>query len=166
MFKARAHRRDDGHYDLSFGKGSKKLTDTLIQQPPGVWYARHITGRSKQSVMDSWETWAAGEYITSREKPASAGAPDELHSSPAPDHGSTEDDELNDWDRSFFGNLAVKHGELTEWQRSQLKGMLRRLLGLAERPHMPLNQKMAPAALPFGPPPTFPKKETNEESKS
>lgn len=88
-FKAKATRRGDGEYDLSYGKGSKKLTGTLSQKA-GKWYyavtgLEHADGpfKQKRDAMSAWGNWASRAYggdtdntVTIRESDTDADALD------------------------------------------------------------------------------------------
>ena len=136
-FKVRAHRSDDGTYQLEYGKGSNKLVATLQCDAAGCWY---VVGdgcgdktRLKRDAVDAWGAWAAKNYVgktaAPKAPPVSSGPP-KHRAGPA----VAEEDELSDNDRAFFETLSKRHGVLTEWQRSQARMVLRSLCGLKENP--------------------------------
>lgn len=68
MFKLRSHRREDGGYDLSYGKGSKKLT-AVCQQSDGYWHLTEGFGAGISTpavkygaVKEEWERRAVASY--------------------------------------------------------------------------------------------------------
>lgn len=64
MYKTRATRRDDGNYDLSYGKGSKKLT-ALLSQVNGQWFtggSYELRAETKREAIAEWSKWAVTSY--------------------------------------------------------------------------------------------------------
>lgn len=67
MFKMRSHKREGGGYDLSFGKGSKKLT-AVLQEHDGKWYVTEgfgsgvISAGKKGETQEAWGKMAEASY--------------------------------------------------------------------------------------------------------
>lgn len=64
MYKVRATKRDDKGYDLSFGKGKKKVTAITKKDPSnGKWFVDVIGHYPKLTdLKKAWGEWAAEQY--------------------------------------------------------------------------------------------------------
>lgn len=65
MYKVRSTKRDDGGYDLSYGKGKKKITACTRKDPGNgdKWFVNEIGYFKKLSdLKTSWGQWASDQY--------------------------------------------------------------------------------------------------------
>lgn len=62
-YKVRATRRADGSYDLSYGKGSRKLTAVAVKE--GKYFVADNRWRGMlRELKEAWGEWAARQYGT------------------------------------------------------------------------------------------------------
>jgi len=64
QYKTRATKRDDGGYDLSYGKGNKKITATTHKDPSNSKWFVDTLGHFKKlgELKKAWGTWASEQY--------------------------------------------------------------------------------------------------------
>jgi hypothetical protein len=96
-YQVRAKRRDDGGYDLSYGKGQKKVVATVVRDPAnGKWFVDVLGHRQKLAdIKKDWGTWAAtrfeGASKAKRETapigPAQTPSPSPMRQTQGGDHG-------------------------------------------------------------------------------
>lgn len=78
-FKVRNQRQEDGTYMLSYGKGSKKLTELMSKNDDG-WYAGDLgPHKSMKEAKTLWGAWAEAHYAAE-----SDGKPESVRSSAPP----------------------------------------------------------------------------------
>lgn len=157
MFKVRAKRGENGTYDLSYGKGSKKLSAILVNDSdenlPWAFTPRGtgIRYQTKRDAILAWESGAKSEYGgTSSVEATTQNDGCDRRTAAVSDSAPAGGDDWT-WAQAF-ARVANHPKPLTASQRHDLKLLLNRLLADEVKPTPAIPP---PPVVKFPPPPAF-----------
>lgn len=132
QYKVRAHRRDDGGYDLSFGRQSKALTSTVTRIGKEWILGNGQAFPSKAEALETWGVWVAENYKSGNGGGGTSPETPDTSSEALVDFApvTAEDEDYGITWAQAFARLANHGKTLTTGQRSDLMLMLNRLIAL------------------------------------